>query len=71
MGYSENRVNQRDITADGDVVGRDKYINIDRRKSQVDGWLEKLNKELSEKPEFREFVDSLQYYLKKYEYDVT
>jgi len=69
VGYSENRVNQRDITADGDVVGRDKYINIDRRKSQVDGWLEKLNKELSEKPEFREFVDSLQYYLKKYEYD--
>lgn len=66
---SRNRVKQENIQASGDVIARDKNVTVHERRTQVDGWLEKLNAELAEKAEFRNFVDSLQYYLNKYDHD--
>ncbi|MDA9918525.1 hypothetical protein N9D37_01370 [Erythrobacter sp.] len=68
---NNDKVQQRDISAGRDNIGRDQNVTIhhSQRKNQIEGWLERLAREIDEKPEFRDFVDSLQYYLQKFQYD--
>lgn len=68
---SRNRVDQRQAAPHGDAVGRDKITNVhfSERRSQIDGWLDKLAAELKGNVEVREFVDSLQYYFQENPYD--
>lgn len=71
MRHDSNQVKQKEISAGRDNIGRDQNVNIHHstRKTQIDGWLEKLGSELDQQADFRDFVDSLQYYLQKLEYD--
>jgi hypothetical protein len=66
---STSNVDQRRASPAGDNVGRDKIINNQARKSQVEGWLDKLADQLRDNAEVRHFVDSLQYYFQSYPYD--
>ncbi len=73
MPQNSGNVDQRRAAPGKDAVGRDKYeienVNYSERKTQIDGWLEKLAEEMRDKPGVREFVDSLQYFLEKYPHD--
>jgi len=67
-----NAVDQRRASPGGDAVGRDKVTNHNHfaeRRSQVDGWLERLADEMRENHEVRHFVESLQYYFQPQPYD--
>lgn len=69
---STNTVDQRKAAPLGDVVGRDKVTNhnhFSERRSQVDGWLERLSDEMRDNHEARDFVESLQYYFQPQPYD--
>jgi hypothetical protein len=57
-------VDQSRAAPSGDAVGRDKIVNHNStRKSQIEGWLDKLAAERRDDVQVREFVDSIQYYL--------
>lgn len=58
-------VDQRRATPGGDAVGRDKITTVHHsvRRSQIEGWLDKLAEERRDDIQVRDFVDSLQYYL--------
>jgi hypothetical protein len=58
-------VDQRRAAPGGDAVGRDKITNMHvvPRRTQIEGWIERLADELRDKVEVRDFVESLQYYL--------
>ena len=65
----------RNASPSGDAVGRDK-INNDHstnyyldRKTQIDGWIEKLSHEMRNDTKTQIFVDSLQYYFQAYTHD--
>jgi len=62
---STNTVDQRRATPAGDAVGRDKITNVHviPRRTQIEGWIERLAEELRDNVEVRDFVESLQYYL--------
>ncbi len=69
---STNAVDQRRAAPGGDAVGRDKITNhnhFSERRSQVDGWLERLSEEMRDNHEVRDFVESLQYYFQPQPYD--
>lgn len=55
----------------GDAIGRDKITNnnFSDRKTQIDGWLDKLAAELREDTKIQALVDSLQYYFQQMPYD--
>ncbi|RCK45505.1 hypothetical protein TH30_13090 [Thalassospira profundimaris] len=75
MTNSDNAssVNQSNASAQGDMIGRDKITNttnqFERRKSQIESWMEKLAQEISSNEKTQEMVDSLQYFKKKYSVD--
>lgn len=65
-------VDQSGAQAGGDVVGGNKYENhnhFERRRSQIEGWLEKLATEMKENERVQEMVDSLQYFHEKHSVD--
>lgn len=64
---SRHRVDQRQASSGGDVVGHDKITNIhySERRTQIDGWLDRLDGEIKGNVKVREFVDSLQYFFQK------
>jgi hypothetical protein len=68
---NDNSVDQRGVSAGQDAVGRDKITNVhySERRTQIDGWLEKLAKELECDARVRDFVDNLQYFMRIYDYD--
>ena len=61
----ENVVDQSRAVADGDLVGRDKITHVHNgsRRTQIEGWLDRLAEERRDDVEVRYFVDSLQFYL--------
>ncbi|TXN13859.1 hypothetical protein FV219_04210 [Methylobacterium sp. WL122] len=71
LNRTENAIDQRGASADGDVVGRDKisFHSTAERRNQIDGWLERLDQELRDSPQLRGFVDNLQYYMQDSLYD--
>jgi hypothetical protein len=65
-----SKADQRGAQAGGDNVGRDKItVHHAERRSQIEGWLERLADERRESAEARELVDSLQYYFQRFPYD--
>lgn len=68
---SSGNVDQRGATPGGDVIGRDKNISVHttERRTQIDGWLDRLAEELRGNVEMRDLVDSLQYYFQQNPYD--
>lgn len=68
---SGNRVDQRRASPGGDAVGRDKITNVhySERRSQIDGWLNKLTEEMKGSVEARELVENLQYFFRASPYD--
>lgn len=68
---ANSSVDQRRASPGGDAVGRDKITTIhhSERRSQIDGWLDRLADELRENAEVRNFVDSLQYYFQAVAHD--
>ena len=67
-----NIVDQRSASPGGDAVGGDKIEHNNhylQRRTQIDGWLEKLAEELRGSVETRDFVDSLQYFFQLQPYD--
>lgn len=71
MLETSTSVDQRRAAPGGDAVGRDKITNVhhSERKTQIDGWLDKLAEELRGNVQMRDFVDSLQYYFQPSPYD--
>lgn len=70
-GGQTSTVDMREASPQGDAVGRDKVTNnhYSERKSQIDGWLDKLAAELRDDVKIQTFVDSLQYYFQQMPYD--
>ncbi len=70
-GGQTNTVDMRGASPQGDAVGRDKVTNnhYSERRSQIDGWLDKLAAELRDDVKIQNFVDSLQYYFQEMPYD--
>ncbi|MBK9003918.1 MAG: hypothetical protein IPM41_08700 [Sphingomonadales bacterium] len=70
-GGQTNTVDMRGASPQGDAVGRDKVTNnhYSQRRSQIDGWLDKLAAELRDDVKVQNFVDSLQYYFQEMPYD--
>ena len=70
---SNTTVDQRRAAPQGDAVGRDKFdiknAHFSERRSQIDGWLDRLAEEMRDNSDFRDFVDSLQYYFQPNPYD--
>jgi hypothetical protein len=68
---SSTTVNQRGAAPGGDAVGRDKITNVhhSERRTQIDGWIDRLAEELRGNVQMRDFVDSLQYYFQLSPYD--
>lgn len=68
---SSTTVDQRRAAPGGDAVGRDKITNVHHaeRRTQIDGWLDRLAEELRGNVQMRDFVDSLQYYFQLSPYD--
>ena len=69
---STSTVDQRSASALGDVIAGNKteYNNhFSKRRTQIDGWLDKLAEELRGSVEMRDLVDSLQYYFQLQPYD--
>ncbi len=63
-------VDQRGASSGGDVIGRDKINNnFERRRGQIEVWMEKLAKEIKEDKRVQEMVDSLQYFQEKHSVD--
>lgn len=63
-------VDQQGASAGGDVVARDKItVHQSERRSQIDGWLDRLADEMRDNAEVRTFVDNLQYYFQPFPYD--
>jgi hypothetical protein len=71
MLATANEVDQSGASAEGHIVGRDLHnnIHISARRSQIEGWLERLAEELRDDPKVRGFVDNLQYYMQPYTHD--
>jgi len=71
LGRPISSVNQSYAAPGGDAVARDKITTVHQseRRSQIDGWLERLAEELRGNVEMRDFVDSLQYYFQPNPYD--
>jgi hypothetical protein len=70
FGSTETAVDQRNASPQGDAVGRDKIVmHVSERKSQIEGWLDRLAEERRNDPRARELVDSLQYYFQPSPYD--
>lgn len=71
MDGSSYTVDQSNAQPDGDNVGRDKHVHnhFQERRSQIDGWLEKLAQEMRGSPQVRDLVDNLQYYFQPFPYD--
>lgn len=69
------KVDQSGAGAVGDIIGRDKktvfetHSHFEGRRTQIEGWLEKLATEMKEDEQVQEMVDSLQYYHKKFSED--
>lgn len=70
-GAQTNTADMRKAAPQGDAVGRDKISNhhYSERKTQIDGWLEKLADELRDDVKVKNFVDNLQYYFQQMPYD--
>jgi len=71
LGRPINSVDQSYASPGGDAVARDKITTVHQseRRSQIDGWLERLAEELRGNVEMQDFVDSLQYYFQPNPYD--
>lgn len=71
LDTSCSSVDQRRAAPGGDAVGRDKITNVHHaeRRTQIDGWLDRLADELRGNVQMRDFVDSLQYYFQLNPYD--
>jgi hypothetical protein len=71
LDSTNGAVDQRGATAGGDAVGRDKITTVHHteRRTQIDGWLDRLAEELRGNVQMRDFVDSLQYYFQPSPYD--
>ncbi|MHA3792582.1 ABC-three component system protein [Sphingomonas sp. YL-JM2C] len=64
------KVDQRGASADGDIVARDKITHHhNERRSQIDGWLDRLADEMRDNAEARNLVENLQYYFQPFPYD--
>lgn len=69
---STNAADQRKAAPGRDAIGRDNITNhnhFSERRSQIDGWLERLSEEMLGNHEVRTFVESLQYYFQPQPYD--
>lgn len=68
---SSYNVDQSHAQAGEDNVGRDKHVHnhFQERRSQIDGWLEKLAEEMRGSKQVRDLVDNLQYYFQALPYD--
>src|SRR4051812_16325314 len=66
---STTKVDQSGASALGDIVARDKIVHQSERRSQIDGWLDRLADEMRDNAEVRSLVDSLQYYFQPFPYD--
>lgn len=68
-------VDQRKAAPGRDAVGRDKFeinnAHFSERRSQIDGWLDRLAEELRGNGEMRDFVDNLQYYFQPHPHDAV
>lgn len=64
-------VDQRRASPGGDAVGRDKitHVHHSERKTQIEGWLDRLAEEMRGNVQARELVDTLQYYFQYNPYD--
>jgi hypothetical protein len=64
-------VDQRSAAPGRDAVGRDKIVNVhaSERRTQIEGWLERLAEELRDNTQVRHIVDNLQYYFQPFPYD--
>lgn len=57
------KVVQRDLSVGGDAVAGNKTVNnVERRRTQIEVWMEKLAEEMRTNQQAKEMVESLQYY---------
>lgn len=71
MRATVTKVDQSGASAEGNIIGRDlnNTVHVSARRSQIEGWLERLAEELRDDPKVRGFVDNLQYYMQPYTHD--
>ena len=68
-------INQGSASARGDIVGGNKtttsetHNHFEKRRTQIEGWLEKLATEMESDQQVQEMVESLQYYHEKFSED--
>lgn len=74
INSSTNEVNQSGSSAGGDVVAGNKItttknVHVSVRRSQIEGWLDKLAEEQRNNVHVRDLVDALQYYFQPSPHD--